>query len=113
MGRPPGDVPVDLVRAEDALGDVESAVADLHPDEFAAIAALTPAPDEPDEIEVTPEELADDVAARLYQVNADLAVAFDAWDELPPEGRRAILAQARWIAELLPLLERAGEGEDG
>ena len=46
-------------------------------------------------------------------MNADLAVAFDAWDELPPEGRRAILAQARWIAELLPLLERAGEGEDG
>jgi ParB-like chromosome segregation protein Spo0J len=56
-------------------------------------------------VEVTPEELASDVARRLYEVNADLAVAFEAWADLPPDGRRAILAQARWIAGLLPMLE--------
>jgi ParB-like chromosome segregation protein Spo0J len=60
---------------------------------------------EGDEEEVTPDELADDLAARLYQVNADLAVAYGAWAELPEEGRRMIVEQARWIAELLPRLE--------
>jgi ParB-like chromosome segregation protein Spo0J len=58
-----------------------------------------------DEEEVTPDELADDLAARLYQVNADLAVAYGSWAELPEEGRRMIVEQARWIAELLPRLE--------
>ncbi|ACG74847.1 ParB domain protein nuclease [Anaeromyxobacter sp. K] len=56
--------------------------------------------------EVTPEELVADVAARLYQVNADLAVAFESWRELPADGRRAVLEQVRWMAELLPHLER-------
>lgn len=56
-------------------------------------------------VEVTPEELAAEVAGRLYELNQDLQVAFDSWSELPPEGRRAIVEQARWIAELLPLLE--------
>jgi ParB-like chromosome segregation protein Spo0J len=58
-----------------------------------------------DEVEVTPDELAQDLAARLYQLNADLAVAYDAWAELPEEGRRMIVEQARWIADLLPRLE--------
>lgn len=56
--------------------------------------------------EVTPEELVADVAARLYQVNADLAVAFESWPELPADGRRAVLEQVRWMSELLPHLER-------
>ncbi|ACL67035.1 ParB domain protein nuclease [Anaeromyxobacter dehalogenans 2CP-1] len=56
--------------------------------------------------EVTPEELVADVAARLYQVNSDLAVAFESWRELPADGRRAVLEQVRWMAELLPHLER-------
>lgn len=56
--------------------------------------------------EVTPEELVADVAGRLYQVNADLAVAFESWRELPAEGRRAVLEQVRWMTELLPHLER-------
>ncbi|WP_242396207.1 ParB N-terminal domain-containing protein [Anaeromyxobacter oryzisoli] len=62
------------------------------------------------EVEVTPEELVEDLAARLYQVNADLAVAFDAWAELPAQGRLAILEQVRWMANLLPHLEGDGEG---
>lgn len=60
-------------------------------------------------VEVTPEELAADVATRLYDVNQDLAVAYEAWADLPPEGRRAILEQARWIADLLARLEPGDE----
>jgi hypothetical protein len=58
------------------------------------------------EVEVTPEELADDLAARLWDVNRDLAVAAEAWRDLPSEGRRLVLEQARYIAELYPLLAR-------
>ena len=59
-----------------------------------------------EEVEVTPEELATDLARRMYEVNADLAVAWEAWADIPPEGRAAIVEQARWIAELLPSLEQ-------
>jgi hypothetical protein len=64
-----------------------------------------------DGVEMTPEELASDLTLRLYEVNEDLAVAYEAWADLPPEGRRSIVEQARWIARLLPLLERGVEGE--
>ncbi len=53
-------------------------------------------------VEVTAEELVEDLARRLYEVNQDLAVAFEAWAELPEEGRRMIVEQARYIAELYP-----------
>ncbi len=56
-------------------------------------------------VEVTPEELAEDLARRLYELNGDLQVAWESWADLPPEGRSAIVEQARWIAGLLPLLE--------
>jgi ParB-like chromosome segregation protein Spo0J len=62
-------------------------------------------------VEMTPEELAADLQARLYDVNEDLAVAYESWADIPPEGKRAIVAQARWIAELLPRLETDGEEE--
>lgn len=58
--------------------------------------------------EVTPDELALGLARRMFEVNQDLALAYDAWAELPLEGRRMIVAQARYVAELLSLLE---EGE--
>jgi len=74
-------------------------------------AEAEPAEGDGAEVEMTPEELAEDLAARLYQVNADLAVAYESWSDLPPEGRRMILEQTRWIGELLPLLER--EDEEG
>jgi hypothetical protein len=54
--------------------------------------------------EVTPEELAIDIAERLSELNQDLALAFDAWSELPEEGRRMIVEQARYVAELFPHL---------
>jgi ParB-like chromosome segregation protein Spo0J len=62
-----------------------------------------------DEVEVTPEELAADLSARMYQVNADLALASEAWEHLPAEGRRAIVEQARYVAALLPHLPEPEE----
>jgi len=54
--------------------------------------------------EVTPEELAAGLAARFWEVNQDLSLAVDAWDELPDEGRRMILTQTRYVAELYQFL---------
>jgi len=54
--------------------------------------------------EVTPEELAADLAARFWEVNQDLSLAVDVWDELPDEGRRMILTQTRYVAELYQFL---------
>jgi len=61
------------------------------------------AEDEP--VEMTPDELADDLGRRLYELNQDLAVAADAWAELPARGRRDILQQLRWISGLLAFME--------
>ncbi len=60
-------------------------------------------------LEVTPEELVADLGRRLYEVNADLAVAFESWLDLPEQGRRDVMEQLRWLAELLPQLDRMGE----
>ena len=59
-------------------------------------------------VEVTPEELAVDLAARLSEVNQDLALAFESWRDLPAEGRRMIVEQAEYIAALVPHLRRGG-----
>jgi ParB-like chromosome segregation protein Spo0J len=61
---------------------------------------------EPGEVEVTPEELGDELLGRFAALNQDLALAFDAWVDLPAEARRQILEQARYVAELYPFLER-------
>lgn len=63
------------------------------------------------EVEVTPEELAQDLATRLWEVNRDLALAAEAWKDLPAEGRRLVLEQARYVAELYPLLATDEEEE--
>jgi ParB-like chromosome segregation protein Spo0J len=62
-----------------------------------------------EEVEVTPEELAEDLAARLWELNQDLAVAAEAWKDLPREGRRRVLEQARYVAQLYPILARDEE----
>jgi ParB family transcriptional regulator, chromosome partitioning protein len=59
--------------------------------------------------EVTPEELAEDLARRMWEVNQDLALAAEAWADLPEEGRRMVLEQARWAAAMLRHLE-GGQG---
>jgi len=75
------------------------------PAETEEVEELAPTAPGEEPVEVTPEELADDVARRLYELNQDLQVAVESWAELPAEGRGAIVEQVRWIAELLPLLE--------
>lgn len=71
--------------------------------EFLEAAEARRAEGEP--VEMTPAELADDLGRRLWELNEDLAVAADAWAELPDGGRRAILEQVRWIAGLLAFME--------
>jgi len=71
-----------------------------------AFAEGEPAPGGVELVEVTADELVHDLVARLSQLNQDLAVAFEAWEDLPPEGRRAIVEQARYIAQLMPFMER-------
>ena len=72
-------------------------------------AAPSEAPAEPDApVEVTPEELALDLATRLNELNQDLALAFESWGDLPAEGRRTIVEQAEYVAALLPHLRRNG-----
>lgn len=61
--------------------------------------------DEDATVEVTPEELATELSARMYEVNADLALASEAWEHLPEAGRREIVEQARYVAALLPHLK--------
>jgi len=65
-----------------------------------------PSAPEPETVEVTPEELVADLSVRLYQLNEDMAAAWDAWSDLPAEGRRQIVEQVRYLAELFPFLDR-------
>ncbi len=96
-----------LERAEAPAVEVEVA-AEAEPEGGGEQGEAMPAEDEGPE-EVTPDELATGLAQRMYDVNQDLQVAFESWSELPREGRRMIVEQARYVAELLALLEE-GEG---
>jgi ParB-like chromosome segregation protein Spo0J len=101
-----GDLP-DELELEAAEGDAEAEATATEAEEEAV---AEPPDDETGadvdvEVEVTPEELVADLAGRLYEVNADLVVAAEAWADLPAAGRLAILDQLRWIADLLPHLE--------
>ena len=88
---PPGEPEVEDAEGEGAVVE-ETASATERGDPEAAGAP----------VEVTAEELSEDLARRLSDVNQDLALAFEAWAELPEEGRRMIIEQARYIAELYP-----------
>jgi ParB-like nuclease domain len=57
--------------------------------------------------EVAPEAFCAQLALSLFEANQDLATALEAWSELPDEGRRTILEQARYLAGMVPYLERA------
>ena len=106
--------PVDPKLRERLLEYLERAAAEATGAEGEEVVTLEVAPEEatPEEatpedatVEVTPEELAAELAQKMYDVNQDLAVALDSWADLPWEGRRMILKQARYVAELLAHLE--------
>jgi hypothetical protein len=90
---------------DDAGGALQPAAAEVEAPMDAEAEAPTDA-EASEQVEVTPDELAEDLSVRLYAINEDLAVAFESWKDLPPEGRRAILDQLQWLADLLPHLER-------
>jgi hypothetical protein len=94
------DAAVAAAEAEEEAGPAEA------PAEAEAPAASAPPAEQDGPVEVTPEELAADLATRLWEVNQDLSLAVDAWDELPDEGRRMILEQTRYAAELYQFLAR-------
>jgi ParB-like chromosome segregation protein Spo0J len=105
---PAGEEPFDEARPEeevfaDAEADEEPSEEEAESEVEAAAEAYGDAEDV-EVTEVTPEELAIDIAERLSALNQDLALAFDAWAELPEEGRRMIVEQARYVAELFPHL---------
>jgi ParB-like chromosome segregation protein Spo0J len=109
LGGPPAAAEPKGARAGEAGGVEVAAPDDAGGGGLEPAAAEAEAPmdaEAPTEVEVTPDELAEDLSVRLYAINEDLAVAFESWKDLPPEGRRAILDQVRWLADLLPHLER-------
>lgn len=57
-------------------------------------------------VEMSPEEVVEDILRRLYELNVDLAAAWEAWADLPPEGRRQIVEQARYLFDLFPFMAR-------
>ena len=57
-------------------------------------------------VELSPEEMVEDLLRRLYELNVDLAAAWEAWADLPPEGRRQIVEQARYLFDLFPFMAK-------
>jgi ParB-like chromosome segregation protein Spo0J len=95
----------DRSRVPDWAEDDEPPVEDWVPEDGTLAAGGEGGEAEPEgPVEVTPDELAVDLAQRMYEVSQDLALAFEAWAELPEEGRRMIVEQARYVAELYPHL---------
>ena len=83
----------------------------------AAPAPATPAPgtpaDPPPARGESPAPAAQDPAAfahrlavKAFELNQDMAAAYESWGRLPPGGRALVLEQVRWLARLLTLLER-------
>ena len=72
------------------------------------VAESTAPSDAPTEVEMSPEELAADLVFRFSALTQDLATAFEAWEDLPAEGRKRLLEQARYVMELFPFMEAKG-----
>lgn len=57
-------------------------------------------------VEMSPEEVVQDILRRLYELNVDLAAAWEAWADLPREGKSQIVEQARYLYDLFPFMEK-------
>jgi len=53
-----------------------------------------------------PAAFARQMAVRTYDLNRELAGAFEAWPAIPLEARALVLTQLRYLVRLLPMLER-------
>jgi hypothetical protein len=53
-----------------------------------------------------PAAAAHGLAVRAYELNGEVAKAYESWGALPPEGRRLVLEQLRYLVRLFPLLEK-------
>jgi hypothetical protein len=60
----------------------------------------------PGRLPADPAALAHALASRAYDLNGDVAAVFERWRTLPPEARRLVLDQLRWIARVVPILEK-------
>ena len=73
--------------------------------------ARAPVPPSPAEPSPRPRPAADPagfargLAVRAYELNGD-AAAYEVWGALPPEGRRLVLEQLRYLHQVFPLLEK-------
>jgi ParB family chromosome partitioning protein len=61
--------------------------------------------DEEGEEEVDADELAQDIAVRLGEINQDLSLLADVFDSLEPERKAELLKQLRYSSELVAFLE--------
>jgi len=53
-----------------------------------------------------PAALAHALAVRAYELNGEVAAAYEGWGALPAEGRRLVLEQLRYLFRMFPLLEK-------
>jgi len=55
---------------------------------------------------VDPAAFTHGLAVRAYELNGEVAAAYESWGALPPEGRKLVLEQLRYLVAILPLLEK-------
>lgn len=69
--------------------------------------AATPPAEGGEVVEVSADDFGRELAMQMARLNQDLATAYGSWSELPAADRKLVLAQARYVAQLLPYLEEA------
>jgi hypothetical protein len=97
--------PASLLAAKERLeseGHLTAAARDMIDKALATESSLGP---ESVEEEVDADELAGDVTMRLGQVNQDLSLLADVFDDLDDERRESLLTQLRYSIELVAFLE--------
>jgi hypothetical protein len=53
-----------------------------------------------------PAAFAHQLAIRTHELNREMATAYEGWSAIPAEGRRLVITQLRYLAQLLPMLEQ-------